>query len=100
MRVWGSGADAMPPELAERFKQLGATVDAARRRRVGQAAFVEGYGMVELGGGAAAKLSPPFLEPAGPLGEALGFPLPGYKLRVVDDDGARARRRAGRASCW
>ena len=26
VRVWASGADAMPPELAERFKKMGATV--------------------------------------------------------------------------
>jgi acyl-CoA synthetase (AMP-forming)/AMP-acid ligase II len=45
--------------------------------------------MVEVGGGVAAKLSPPFLgASSGPLGEALGFALPGYELRVVDDEGA------------
>jgi acyl-CoA synthetase (AMP-forming)/AMP-acid ligase II len=45
--------------------------------------------MVEVGGGVAAKVSPPFLSAgSGPLGEALGFALPGYDMRVVDDTGA------------
>jgi acyl-CoA synthetase (AMP-forming)/AMP-acid ligase II len=87
VRVWASGADAMPPELAERFKKMGATITVPLLGAVGQAAFAEGYGMVEVGGGVAAKLSPPFLG-SGPFGEALGFALPGYEMRVVDDDDA------------
>jgi long-chain acyl-CoA synthetase len=88
VRVWGSGADAMPPELAERFKRMGATVSVPVLGGLGQALFAEGYGMVEVGGGVAAKVSPPFLGPSsGPLGEALGFTLPGYEMRVVGDDG-------------
>jgi long-chain acyl-CoA synthetase len=89
VRVWGAGADAMPPDLAERFKRMGATVTLPLLGAVGQAAFAEGYGMVEVGGGVAAKVSPPFLGAgSGPFGEALGFALPGYDLRVVGDDGA------------
>jgi acyl-CoA synthetase (AMP-forming)/AMP-acid ligase II len=89
IRVWASGADAMPPELAERFKKMGATLTVPLLGAVGQATFAEGYGMVEVGGGVAAKLSPPFLGAgSGPLGEALGFALPGYELRVVGEDGA------------
>lgn len=89
IRVWASGADAMPPELAQRFKQLGATATLPVIGAVGEAAFVEGYGMVESGGGAAAKVSPPLL-PIG-LGESIGFPLPGYSFRVVDGDGNDVR---------
>ena len=89
VRLWASGADAMPPELAERFKRMGATVTVPLLGAVGQAAFAEGYGMVEVGGGVAAKVSPPFLGAGpGPLGEALGFALPGYEMR-----GGRRRRR-------
>ena len=89
VRVWASGADAMPPELAERFKKMGATLTVPLLGALGQASFAEGYGMVEVGGGVAAKFSPPYLgASSGPLGEALGFALPGYELRVVDDDGA------------
>ena len=85
VRVWASGADAMPPELAQRFKQLGATATLPIVGPVGQATFFEGYGMVELAGGAAAKVSPPLLNVG--LGESIGFPLPGYRFRVVDEDG-------------
>jgi acyl-CoA synthetase (AMP-forming)/AMP-acid ligase II len=88
VRIWASGADAMPPDLAERFKKMGATVTVPLLGAVGQAIFAEGYGMVEVGGGVAAKVSPPFLGTGiGPLGEALGFALPGYEMRVVDDEG-------------
>ena len=76
-RAWPSGSRSWAPPITSRCSA-----------RVGQAAFVEGYGMVEVGGGVAAKVSPPFFGAgAGLLGEALGFALPGYDLRVVDDDG-------------
>jgi acyl-CoA synthetase (AMP-forming)/AMP-acid ligase II len=89
VRVWGSGADAMPSDLAERFKRMGATVTLPVLGALGQATFAEGYGMVEVGGGVAAKISPPFLGAGiGPLGEALGFALPGYQMRIVDGGGA------------
>jgi acyl-CoA synthetase (AMP-forming)/AMP-acid ligase II len=85
MRLWGSGADVMPPELARRFKQMGASITLPLIGSVGEAIFAEGYGMVETAGGIAAKISPPLL-PIG-LGESLGVSLPGYKLRVVDEAG-------------
>jgi len=85
IRVWGSGADAMPPDLASRFKKLGATVTLPIVGPIGEAAFFEGYGMVELGGGAAAKFSPPFLD-VGLGSDAVGFALPGYSFQVVDPD--------------
>lgn len=82
----------MPPELAERFKRMGATITVPLLGAVGQAAFAEGYGMVEVGGGVAAKVSPPFLGAgSGPLGEALGFALPGYEMRIVDEAGDELR---------
>src|SRR6266508_2297842 len=88
VRVWVSGADAMPPELAARFKKLGATITLPVIGSMGEAAFAEGYGMVELGGGAAAKLSPPGLGFG--LGGSIGLPLPGYRFRVVADDATDA----------
>ena len=88
VRVWGSGADVMPPELAERFKRMGATITVPLLGSLGRATFAEGYGMVEVGGGVAAKVSPPFLSAgSGPLGDALGFALPGYEMRIVDGHG-------------
>ncbi len=85
IRVWGSGADVMPADLARQFKSFGATVHLPGIGDLGEAAFAEGYGLVETGGGVAAKISPPFLSLG--TGDAMGFPIPGYQLRVVDDLG-------------
>jgi len=85
VRVWGSGADAMPAELAQRFKSMGATVTLPVIGPVGEAMFLEGYGMVEVGGGVAAKISPPMLGVG--LGDGLGVQLPGYRFKVVGDGG-------------
>jgi acyl-CoA synthetase (AMP-forming)/AMP-acid ligase II len=86
VRLWVSGADVLPDELARRFKRMGASVTLpVLGFSVGEAAFAEGYGMVELAGGVAAKLSPPWV-PLG-VGDFLGFPLPPHRLKVVDDDG-------------
>jgi long-chain acyl-CoA synthetase len=86
IRIWGSGADAMPADLARQFKQMGATVSLPLIGAVGEAMFVEGYGMVEVGGGVAAKVSPPLLDVG--LGESVGIQLPGYAFRVVGEAGA------------
>jgi acyl-CoA synthetase (AMP-forming)/AMP-acid ligase II len=85
VRVWGSGADVMPPEVARRFKQLGASVTLPFVGALGEAVFAEGYGMVETAGGVAAKISPPMLDLG--LGDSLGVSLPGYHMRVVDQHG-------------
>jgi acyl-CoA synthetase (AMP-forming)/AMP-acid ligase II len=85
VRVWGSGADVMPPEVARRFKQLGASVTLPFVGALGEAVFAEGYGMVETAGGVAAKISPPLLDVG--LGDSLGVSLPGYRMRVVDQHG-------------
>jgi acyl-CoA synthetase (AMP-forming)/AMP-acid ligase II len=85
VRFWISGADAMPGDLARRFKGYGASATLPVVGPVGEATFVEGYGMVETGGGVATKISPPLL-PVG-LGDSLGVPLPGYRFRVVGEDG-------------
>jgi long-chain acyl-CoA synthetase len=82
VRIWGSGADAMPADLARRFKRMGATLTLPMIGPVGEAAFLEAYGLVEVGGGVAAKVSPPMLGLG--LGESIGFQLPGYAFRVVD----------------
>jgi acyl-CoA synthetase (AMP-forming)/AMP-acid ligase II len=90
VRLWISGADAMPGDLARRFKGYGATATLPVVGPVGEALFAEGYGMVEVAGGVAAKVSPPLLGVG--LGDSLGLPLPGYRFRVVDDDGAEVGR--------
>ena len=88
VRLWASGADVMPPDLALQFKKMGASATLPFVGPVGEAIFAEGYGLVETAGGVAAKISPP-LSGFG-LGDSLGITLPGYKLRVVDHDGADA----------
>ncbi|MBS1838900.1 MAG: long-chain fatty acid--CoA ligase, partial [Actinobacteria bacterium] len=75
VRIWMTGADVMPAALARRFKSYGATACLPVIGPVGDAAFFEGYGMVESAGGVVAKVSPPFV-PVG-LGDSLGVPLPG-----------------------
>ncbi len=89
VRLWASGADAMPAELASKFKRMGATATLPLVGSVGEAAFAEGYGMVESGGGVAAKFSPPGLSLG--LGDGVGFALPGYRFKVVDDSGEEVR---------
>ena len=86
VRLWISGADAMPADLAARFKRFGATATLpVFGRAVGEVTFAEGYGMVETGGGVAIRVSPPLLPPG--LGGSVGVPLPGNRLRVVGTDG-------------
>lgn len=85
VRLWGSGADAMPADLAATFKRFGATAKLPLVGAVGEAAFFEGYGMVESGGGVAVRFSPP-LTAAG-LGSSVGMALPGYRFKVVDESG-------------
>jgi len=53
--------------------------------------------MVEVGGGVAAKVSPPLLDLG--LGESVGFQLPGYRFRVVDDEGAEVHT-GGTGELW
>jgi acyl-CoA synthetase (AMP-forming)/AMP-acid ligase II len=85
VRVWASGADAMPSDLARRFKSYGASATLPIVGPIGEAVFAEGYGMVEMGGGVATKVSPPYMAVG--LGESLGLPSPRYSFRVVDDEG-------------
>lgn len=84
VRLWASAADVMPAELARRFKRMGATATLpVLGRSVGEAAFAQGYGMVELGGAATAKISPPGVGLG--LGDLLGLSVFGTRMRVVDD---------------
>jgi acyl-CoA synthetase (AMP-forming)/AMP-acid ligase II len=83
VRLWASGADSMPFDVAKKFQRFGASARVFGRT-VGDAMFVDGYGMVELGGGVAVKVLPPLV----PVKGAVAVPLPGFKLKVVDDAGA------------
>ena len=90
VRLWMSGADAMPPELVRSFQSYGATATIPfLGNSIGEAAFIEGYGMVELSGGAAVKVTPPFAGSL--LSKSIGIPLPSNQLRVVDDNNNQVR---------
>jgi len=91
VRLWVSGADALPAELADRFARMGALASVPGLGPVGRAVVAEGYGMVETAGGAAARVVLPFLPAAL---SRVGVPLPGYRTRVVDEDGAPVARGA------
>jgi acyl-CoA synthetase (AMP-forming)/AMP-acid ligase II len=79
----------MPAELANRFQRLGATLTLpVLGRPVGAAAFIDGYGMVELAGGVAVRVFPPGVATKA----GLVRPIRGHKLKVVDDQGRPVAR--------
>jgi long-chain acyl-CoA synthetase len=81
VRLWASGADAMPDDLRNLFRELGAAWTLPFvNKTIGKATFLDGYGMVELAGGVAVRAALPFAEL--PL-----MPMPGYKLKAVDEQG-------------
>jgi acyl-CoA synthetase (AMP-forming)/AMP-acid ligase II len=76
IQVWGGGADAFPPELVKRFREL------SKRRKWGipiKPLFVHGYGMAETAGHIC--ISPPW----GP--RCAGWVVPGIEHRIVDPFG-------------
>jgi acyl-CoA synthetase (AMP-forming)/AMP-acid ligase II len=89
VRLWVSGADAMPAELSEKFVNMGAFATLPRVGSVGRAVFAEGYGMVESAGSGALRVSLPFLPDAL---SRVGIPSPGYHTKVVGEDGKTVRR--------
>jgi acyl-CoA synthetase (AMP-forming)/AMP-acid ligase II len=86
IRVWASGADVMPADVAARFQRLGAAATLPGVGPVGQAVFFEGYGLAESAGAVAVKASIPMLDRFLP-GDSVGTPLPGYSFRIVDEQG-------------
>jgi long-chain acyl-CoA synthetase len=89
VRMWSSGADVMPADLAHRYQRMGAALKVpGLGRSVGMATFIDGYGMVELGGGVAIRVFPPL-----PLkGSGLVRPIRGHEIKVVDDKGEQVER--------
>jgi acyl-coenzyme A synthetase/AMP-(fatty) acid ligase len=80
VKAWASAADVMPRDLARKFQSFGRLIGPI------PAAFLEAYGMVELGGAAMARVSPPGLDV---LGRSAGVPLPPYHVKVVDEQGRK-----------
>lgn len=88
VRVWMSAADVMPRELAREFQRMGSAFTVGGRP-IGEALFVEAYGMVEYSGAAALKVSLPFWDP---FSNSIGIPLPGTSVKIVDEAGREVRR--------
>ena len=83
MRLWVSGADAMPRDLARAFQHRGSSL-ALAGRGLAPAFFVDGYGLVEATG-------PALFRIMGPVGLMRKYrPLPG----LADAGGRRGERRA------
>jgi acyl-CoA synthetase (AMP-forming)/AMP-acid ligase II len=85
IQLWVSGADAMPPDRARRFQRAG-SVTTLGRRRIGTAAFIDVYGMVELSGGAAVRVYP-FTVAARFTLPVPALVFPGIRVRAVDEAG-------------
>ena len=84
IQLWISASDYMPDDLARRFQSYGSTLHLPGiEKGYGEAVFADAYGMVELGGAAAARIFLPKRANRDPL----LFPLPPFKMRVVDEDG-------------
>lgn len=88
VRVWVSGADVLPIDVAHQFQRFGSLGTLPMLGHLGGAFVIEGYGMVEVGGGVAVKVLPPGIPMRG---DTLGFRLPGYRFRVVDPSGGDVR---------
>ncbi|MDD5448152.1 MAG: AMP-binding protein, partial [Actinomycetota bacterium] len=73
IRYWISGADAMPVEQIKMFESLSGK-------------FIEGYGLVETAPIVSVNL--PFLRRPG----SIGIPVPGVKVRIMDEDGSFKKR--------
>lgn len=78
VKLWCSGADAMPPPLVDVFREKGCALGTPLGQRLLTAAFAEIYGMVELSGPAILKF-----HPALPRGTGrLTAPIRGALTRV------------------
>jgi acyl-CoA synthetase (AMP-forming)/AMP-acid ligase II len=84
VRLWASGADTLPDDIVAVFQRKGGAIRLpAFERAIGRATFVDGYGMVELAGGVAVRVFPPFPMP----GRGLMRTLRGHRVRLVDANG-------------
>ena len=86
VRVWLSASDHLPDETRARMRQFGALIRLPGGRRIAPV-LLNGYGMVELGGLAMMGIELPMLPGSGQL----GFPVPPFRIRVVDESGRRVR---------
>jgi long-chain acyl-CoA synthetase len=82
VRVWLSASDHLPSEVRKRLRKFGALFRLPGGRRV-PPVLLNVYGMVELGGPAMMGVELPLLPGSGDL----CFPVPPFRVRVVDENG-------------
>lgn len=86
VRVWLSASDYLPTEIRQRLREYGALVRLPGRRRI-PPVLLNGYGMVELGGLAMMGIEFSLMPGSGDL----CFPVPPFRIRVVDEEGRTVR---------
>ncbi len=86
VRAWLSASDYLPIEVRQRLRNFGALARLPGGWRV-PPVLLNGYGMVELGGLAMMGVELSFLRGSGDL----CFPVPPFRIRVVDENGRSAR---------
>lgn len=87
VRVWLSAADALPEEIRRQLRQYGGMLRLPLGWRL-PPVLLNGYGMVELGGLAMMGVELSLLPGSGDL----CFPMPPYRVRIVDGEGHSVRR--------
>jgi acyl-CoA synthetase (AMP-forming)/AMP-acid ligase II len=85
VRVWLSASDHLPSEVRQRLRKYGALVRLPVGLRI-PPVLLNGYGMVELGGLAMMGIEFPLLPGSGDL----CFPVPPFRIRIVDENGRPA----------
>ncbi len=84
VRLWLSASDHLPAEVRLQLRRYGALLRLPLGRRI-PPVLLNGYGMVELGGLAMMGIELSFLAGSGDL----CFPMPPFRIRVVDESGQR-----------
>ncbi len=87
LKMLGSAADAMPKQVAEKFRKKGTFIKIGPYRQ--KAFFSEVYGMVELAGSATMKLA--IMGVDYPQG-CVGWPVYPVKMKIVDDEGNKVKK--------
>jgi acyl-CoA synthetase (AMP-forming)/AMP-acid ligase II len=85
VRIWISASDHLPIPYRRKLLGYGALYRFLGRR-IAPPVFINIYGMVELGGSAMIGMKIPLLPGYGDL----CFPVPPFRIRVMDDSGAPA----------
>ena len=86
VRAWLSASDHLPTEVRQGLRKFGALLRLPGGRRI-PPVFLNGYGMVELGGLAMMGVELPLVPGSGDL----CFPVPPFRIRVVDENGRTVR---------